>query len=348
LALQGRHVRAFGRRWVAPLSGRADWLEARGLHLRRYTSGQLDWEIEAEKASGRMVALEAWGDSIRALFSNGLLWVLDTQGRKIRELSLGWRGIDSALFFLNESAGPGLLSAFFPPGRHPRQAPARSGWVTFVLEGDQIAQVCEGIGLRACLDPSLYLTQEGQLCHVNACHQLQVQDQIYAPGTARTLLSDPRSPTRGLLALADPSLWTLSVQTPDGVPLWNRGLPSTTAGDYYLCGVLGSPGTPGEGLIGVFFETWHKERHYHSQIYQKHLWLLRMDGTLVGKRRYPPGTGRWINTPLLLLEDLDRDGQAELLVVEDESVRLWATTRRTGCAFCAPARGPYPRGGLSG
>ena len=339
MALQGGRIHSFGRRLLVPL-GRGR-VEASGHCLRRYTRGQLEWEQDLGRDEGPIVGLDLLdldGDGrqeIVAVQQHGRLEALDQHGRRVCGLHLRRGRIDMALCFEDGRAGQYLVSAFCRQGRRrPWSKESGPGWVTFVVAEGRVVDTRLGIGLRARVGLSSYLTLDWQEWAVHGQHKLKGLEAKGNNGRHKVLVPDLRDRERSLVAWADTAQHRLSLETLSGEELWTRPLPSAATGVYPLGGVLGSAGTAGQGLLALLFEAWHTEVRFHTRIGQKHLWLLRQDGNMIGTCHYPPGLSQWVNAPILLLEDVDQDGQAEVLVIEDEAVRVWGLSGNR----CLPGR----------
>jgi hypothetical protein len=144
----------------------------------------------------------------------------------------------------------------------------------------------------------------------------------YSPGPL--VVRDGLDPLRGLVLTVDAGAGTVTAAVPGGDALWESGLEAAAERLELVSGVLGSAGSPADGMVGLLYRVTKVLPEYRAEVREHRLRVYDRDGSTLGEQVFPYNEGSLDNARCLLLADVDEDGVGELLLLGSEALTAFA------------------------
>lgn len=319
------------RLWEHDLSS---WRLGVGLGRNEDDELKVSWKFLGSFRTAADIVAMGWmdlhGDGCQRLVvltRNALLVVFDEKGAVFARCALPPGAIDSAVFLPVAPSGSNswrvVVSMKYQRLRKYKFGSERLEDVSCLVADGTVA---DRLGSRLVAGPLAtppdgYLTEQGGYVVVRG-RSFVVQDERQRGwrSAERRVSIDPWRNTRHVDLTADPGRQRLVARTLDGQLLWEFPLPGSGLRELDVRAAFGARATGGDDRLAVWLVASRSLGDISASVYQEHLRVFGLDGTLQAAWDGPMSGDRDHTTPLLLLDDGSSSNEGYLIVLHRERV----------------------------
>lgn len=276
---------------------------------------------------------ESGGLLLAVMMNNGLLYLLDFNGKILYQQKIMKGSFDKAVIIdCSENGQQQLIISIYRQYKRKRIIgwDIDYEWHSFLLryQNNRLQQHC-------------YLKETGILAPIPGRHNEFFDHRMrpviltgsvlektrddsdfgFGPLDSKTLLQDPRDPSRVCKLSIDQGQNSFALLNATDAELWSQALDVAGTVKNVVAGI-GSAGTAAEDMLALWIETSNRLQGYAAENTEYHIRVFYKDGILIKKYDYPKDTES-MSAAQLILDDINQDGNPELLVLNRQSLNVF-------------------------